>query len=663
MATPTALPVPSTDPNDFVYNAERMDEALNSSALTYTDRLGVSRQTVAGAVATIKAFTDRGAWVTATAYAVKDLVQESGTWYVCVEAHTSSALFATDKATKWRVYQGVLDADLSVADYTALRAYVGDSTRIYVTGYLVTAAPSGIAGMFVRDDADVTSADNGGTIIVDADGRRWKRQFDVYMSVKWFGAVGDAITDDGAACQACINAAAPTAAEYAGAAQEELKRARYKVLFPDGGYLITATLYTYEGSWVEFAPRAYLKFGADNIFGFSTVNRPGQTNPNSGVERVALRNVRVDMNFMGNAALLMQSLRESEIYMPYVWNVPAGTFEYDDGNGSGAHTYPKGPYIFKGIDAPNGGTYYNRLYKLSGRNEISDGILGECGLWIGTTGLGDGSYANFNEIVSPYFIGMKLKIDLDNGNDNVIWLPEVSNGAWVAGTIGIRVGNPLNAEAAKRNKIYMTYMENLDIGIHLTSKSSATQIKGKGSTSGTTTELLDEGTNTAFEDNEIGSGSARFFRREIRGVTQIKFAAVQVPSSDPNTFDDCEKGSYTPSVTCLGTAPSSVTYTSQSGRYTKLTDCVTYTEIVAWSAMGGAPAGQMELRGMPFTPAVSPASVAQVYLNSGAAAGGAYLQGVFTATGISLSRFDGTTVSTWDADTALSLRCSGHYYV
>lgn len=44
-----------------------------------------------------------GDWVTATAYAVNDVVNESGTTYVCLEAHTSGT-FATDLAAgKWQM--------------------------------------------------------------------------------------------------------------------------------------------------------------------------------------------------------------------------------------------------------------------------------------------------------------------------------------------------------------------------------------------------------------------------------------------------------------------------------------------------------------------------------------------------------------------------------
>jgi hypothetical protein len=91
---------------------------------------------------------------------------------------------------------------LRLADYPALRAYAGAQSSVFITS-------AGIAGMFVRDDADITSADNGGTIIVAANGKRWKRVFSGPAHVTWFGAKGDGTlttAQESAAIQAAINA-------------------------------------------------------------------------------------------------------------------------------------------------------------------------------------------------------------------------------------------------------------------------------------------------------------------------------------------------------------------------------------------------------------------------------------------------------------------------
>ncbi len=94
---------------------------------------------------------------------------------------------------------------LQLADYVALRAYSGPRKSVYVTGYLITAAPSGIAGMFIRDDNDTTTTDNGGTTIVAANGKRWKRVFSDEVNPEWFGCLHDGTTDDTTAMQAAIN--------------------------------------------------------------------------------------------------------------------------------------------------------------------------------------------------------------------------------------------------------------------------------------------------------------------------------------------------------------------------------------------------------------------------------------------------------------------------
>lgn len=109
----TVTAIPSTRPEDFLLNAENIDRVVNSNSPTFQDRFGVGRMTVTGAIDTIKAFNNRGAWVTATAYAVKDLVLTGGVWYVCVIAHTSSALFSTDEGSKWRVFQGLTISDVA----------------------------------------------------------------------------------------------------------------------------------------------------------------------------------------------------------------------------------------------------------------------------------------------------------------------------------------------------------------------------------------------------------------------------------------------------------------------------------------------------------------------------------------------------------------------
>lgn len=147
--------------------------------------------------------------------------------YSVLAAPGGSALVGYDDGT----VQAVLDDSKPLANYTALRNYTGRATGVRIT-------QSGIAGFFQRDASDTTSADNGGTIIVDASGRRWKRLFTGAVNVKWFGAKGDGSDDDTSAFQAAINyclATKTTAIETLGSGFSALHA-------PQGIYKISAPL-------------------------------------------------------------------------------------------------------------------------------------------------------------------------------------------------------------------------------------------------------------------------------------------------------------------------------------------------------------------------------------------------------------------------------------
>ena len=85
--------------------------------------------------------------------------------------------------------EGALNERLpEIGTYALLRAYTGPVTAFFVRG--VANIFDGGFGPFRVDAADTTSADNGGTILVDAIGRRWKRDYSVTLKAEWF--VGDA---------------------------------------------------------------------------------------------------------------------------------------------------------------------------------------------------------------------------------------------------------------------------------------------------------------------------------------------------------------------------------------------------------------------------------------------------------------------------------------
>lgn len=75
-------------------------------------------------------------------------------------------------------------------------------SRNFVTGYYT--AGDGGGGAYWYDSTDTTTADNGGSVIVGADGGRWKLIHQGTISARQFGAKGDNATSDSVALQAWI---------------------------------------------------------------------------------------------------------------------------------------------------------------------------------------------------------------------------------------------------------------------------------------------------------------------------------------------------------------------------------------------------------------------------------------------------------------------------
>jgi hypothetical protein len=84
----------------------------------------------------------------------------------------------------------------------------------------------------------------------------------------------------------------------------------------------------------------------------------------------------------------------------------------------------------------------------------------------------------------------------------------------------------------------------------------------------------------------------------------ITFPATQVASSDANTLDDYEEGTWTPALTFATPGTLALTYNLQSGIYTKIGRLVTVIFKVSFAAAGiikGTASGNLSITGLPFT--------------------------------------------------------------
>jgi len=78
----------------------------------------------------------------------------------------------------------------------------------------------------------------------------------------------------------------------------------------------------------------------------------------------------------------------------------------------------------------------------------------------------------------------------------------------------------------------------------------------------------------------------------------IAFPATQSASSDANTLDEYEEGTWTPTVSG-STSAGTGTYSAQVGRYVRIGKLVTATAQIIWSAHTGT--GDLRFSGLPFT--------------------------------------------------------------
>ena len=100
----------------------------------------------------------------------------------------------------------------------------------------------------------------------------------------------------------------------------------------------------------------------------------------------------------------------------------------------------------------------------------------------------------------------------------------------------------------------------------------------------------------------------------LGSVGQIQFPATQNPSSDANTLDDYEEGTWTPVL-----ANTTATYTSRSGFYTKVGNVVTVWGNMIISGKTGD-TGEAGLSGLPFasnSAYTSVSSIGREYLPAG----------------------------------------------
>jgi hypothetical protein len=104
-------------------------------------------------------------------------------------------------------------------------------------------------------------------------------------------------------------------------------------------------------------------------------------------------------------------------------------------------------------------------------------------------------------------------------------------------------------------------------------------------------------TNTSVLSMSKGNSIALEGASSVAG-TGITFPATQSASSDANTLDDYEEGTFTPTLLADGSNPT-VGYAGQLGRYTKIGNTVFVEGYLGWNSISGG-SGSVLIGGLPF---------------------------------------------------------------
>jgi len=82
----------------------------------------------------------------------------------------------------------------------------------------------------------------------------------------------------------------------------------------------------------------------------------------------------------------------------------------------------------------------------------------------------------------------------------------------------------------------------------------------------------------------------------------ITFPATQSASTDANTLDDYEEGTFTPTYIAGGGSFTTLTYFAQTGKYTKIGNIVYFSiNVFTNSVTVGTATGELSIGGLPFT--------------------------------------------------------------
>ncbi len=150
----------------------------------------------------------------------------------------------------------------------------------------------------------------------------------------------------------------------------------------------------------------------------------------------------------------------------------------------------------------------------------------------------------------------------------------------------------------------------------------------------------------------LSAGTGAAVGGATAGAGGLAFPATAVAVANANTLDDYEEGTFTPTLT-LGAG--SVTYTTQTGSYTKIGRLVTVLVNIVVD-VATTPSGTLRITGLPFTSSANGKGAVSLYANGLAATAITQIMGNVeaSATTTLLARYAAGSVADMGGDTANS---------
>lgn len=635
-ANPTSpLPAPQVDNElaniqtavgqvvDAVKEVRRSDGALKNQIVTPDSLSAATRSLLVGD------FNPRGDWATATGYAAKDIVSFEGATYVATTAHTSAA-FATDLAAgRWMlvaspysltgaVFSQVFSGDGSTTTFTLSQPFTDiEELGVYVQdgsgGYhrLRTSGASPQASLTGPTQLTISPAPGSGTrnVFVEAINQTAVSSAAAASAAQAAAEVAQAAAE---AAEAAADASATSAASDAGAASASATLAAS--YYGDGkGGTFTAvggetTLTLRDANGVEFSAPTGLEWTLELSRG-GVMQRPGVDYTTNGTSTLALTTAAdAGEEFWwvrkGGVAAVSSTLAQWADLTPpsgavvgttdtqtlsnktltattNVINIQDDKFAiYDNGL-----TSRKAVFQCGGISDATTRTYtfpdMSGTFALTaGAQTFTSKTIVVASNTITTAASGNLAATELNAALAE----LQGDIDTRATSSALTTHTGATSGAHGISAFGATLVDDADA-AASRTTL------GLVIGTDVQAY-SATLASWAGKTVPTGAVVGTSDTQTLT--NKTLTSPAL--------TDSIAFPATQVASSDANTLDDYEEGTFTPTIvgrTSAGTG----TYVTQVGRYTKIGNRVFYFINVRISAHTGT--GNMRISGLPFVCAIS----------------------------------------------------------